>query len=143
MDDADTEIPNGGLFARDGFIEQVGPTDALPSEADEVIDASGMVIIPGLVNTHHHLYQTLTRAVPGAQNAGLVRLAAHPVSDLGAADSRFGTNGHHAWDWPNWRCPAARPPLISSTCGPTVRRSTINSKVPTRSASGSSPREGR
>ncbi len=71
MDDAGTETADGGLFARDGVIEQVGSTSSLPSDADQVIDASGMVILPGLVNTHHHLYQTLTRAVPGAQNAGL------------------------------------------------------------------------
>jgi cytosine/adenosine deaminase-related metal-dependent hydrolase len=65
------EIAGGGLFARDGWIEQVGPTHELPDEADEVIDLSGHVVLPGLVNTHHHLYQTLTRVVPGAQNAGL------------------------------------------------------------------------
>jgi 8-oxoguanine deaminase len=71
MDDVRREIPGGGLFARDGVIEQVGPTDALPDNADEVVDASGRLVLPGLVNTHHHLYQTLTRAVPGAQDAGL------------------------------------------------------------------------
>lgn len=65
------EIPDGALFARDGWIEQVGPTADLPSEADEVVDLSGHLVLPGLVNTHHHLYQTLTRVVPGAQDAGL------------------------------------------------------------------------
>jgi len=65
------EIPNGGLFARDGFIEQVGLTAELPTTADEVLDLQGHVVLPGLVNTHHHLYQTLTRAVPAAQNADL------------------------------------------------------------------------
>ncbi len=69
MDDARRCIPDGGLFARDGVIEQVGPTATLPPEADRVIDARGMVVIPGLVNTHHHLYQTLTRVI--AQNAKL------------------------------------------------------------------------
>ena len=71
MDDARREIAGGGLFARDGWIGLVGPTESLPAEADEVIDASGQVVIPGLVNTHHHLYQTLTRAFPGAQDSGL------------------------------------------------------------------------
>lgn len=71
MDDAGTEIRDGGLWAVDGFIEQVGATADLPADADEVLDLSGHVLIPGLVNTHHHLYQTLTRAVPGAQDAGL------------------------------------------------------------------------
>jgi len=71
MDDDRREIAGGGLFARDGVIEQVGPTDTLPATADEVVDARDRVVLPGLVNTHHHLYQTLTRAVPGAQDAGL------------------------------------------------------------------------
>jgi cytosine/adenosine deaminase-related metal-dependent hydrolase len=71
MDDAGTEIPDGGLFAVDGFIRQVGPTSELPETADEVVDATDHVVIPGLINTHHHFYQTLTRAVPGAQDAGL------------------------------------------------------------------------
>ena len=71
MDAQRREIPDGGLFARDGFIEQVGPTAELPAAADEVLDLRGHVVLPGLVNTHHHLYQTLTRAVPAAQDANL------------------------------------------------------------------------
>ena len=69
MDDAHTEITDGGLFVRDGWIEQVGPTGVLPDTADEVIDCRGAVVTPGLVNTHHHFYQTLTRAL--AQDAEL------------------------------------------------------------------------
>jgi len=65
------EISDGGLFVRDNVIEQVGATSDLPPTADRVINARDMVILPGLVNTHHHLYQTLTRAVPAAQNAVL------------------------------------------------------------------------
>lgn len=71
MDEGRREIPNGGLFAVDGFITRVGPSDDLPPTADEIFDATGHVVMPGLVNTHHHLYQTLTRAVPGAQDVGL------------------------------------------------------------------------
>jgi len=71
MDDDRRRIPDGGVYLRDNVIEAVGPTDSLPQEADQVIDAHGMLLLPGLVNTHHHLYQTLTRAVPAAQNAGL------------------------------------------------------------------------
>lgn len=71
MDDQQTELSDGGLFVRDGFIEQVGPTGSLPISADEILDLSGYVVLPGLVNTHHHFYQTLTRAVPAAQNANL------------------------------------------------------------------------
>lgn len=69
MDDQRREIENGGLFARDNVIEQVGPSHELPETADAVIDLAGHVVLPGLVNTHHHLYQTLTRAL--AQDADL------------------------------------------------------------------------
>jgi 8-oxoguanine deaminase len=71
MDDHQREIPDGGLFIRDGFIEQVGHTNQLPITADEVLDLTGHIVLPGLVNTHHHFYQTLTRAVPAAQDANL------------------------------------------------------------------------
>jgi 8-oxoguanine deaminase len=71
MDDGGTEIIDGGLFVVDGFIEQVGSTADLPDTADEVVDLTGHVVLPGLINTHHHFYQTLTRAVPGAQDVGL------------------------------------------------------------------------
>jgi len=71
MDTARREINNGALFARGGVIEQVGPTNELPATADHVLDACGGIIIPGLINTHHHLYQNLTRVVPAAQNAPL------------------------------------------------------------------------
>jgi len=70
-DDFGAEIRGGGLFARDGVIEAVGPTDSLPATADLVLDMRGHVVIPGMVNTHHHLFQNLTRAVPAAQNAPL------------------------------------------------------------------------
>lgn len=71
MDPGQLRVPSGGLFVRDNVIEHAGPMDSLPAEADRVIDASGMLVIPGLVNCHHHLYQTLTRAVPAAQDATL------------------------------------------------------------------------
>jgi 8-oxoguanine deaminase len=71
MDDQRREIADGGLFIEDGFIKQVGTTAALPDTADKVLDLSGHLILPGFINTHHHFFQTLTRAVPGAQDAGL------------------------------------------------------------------------
>jgi cytosine/adenosine deaminase-related metal-dependent hydrolase len=71
MDDHWREIPDGGLFICDGFIEQVGLTQDLPDTADEILDISGHILLPGLINTHHHFYQTLTRAVPAAQDANL------------------------------------------------------------------------
>ena len=71
MDDRQREIPEGGLFMRDGFLEQVGAAKELPRSADEVLDLKGFVVLPGLINTHHHFYQTLTRVVPAAQDANL------------------------------------------------------------------------
>lgn len=71
MDEQRREIPNGGLFIRDGFIEQVGPSEELPQTADEILDLGNHLLLPGLINTHHHFYQTLTRAVPAAQDANL------------------------------------------------------------------------
>jgi len=74
MDDHQREIPDGGLFIRDGFIEHIGTTGEtreLSQTADEVLDLHGFVVLPGLVNTHHHFYQTLTRAVSAAQDANL------------------------------------------------------------------------
>src|SRR5574341_308082 len=71
MDAARREIRDGALFVRDNTIESIGATNGLPKTADRVIDARGMIVLPGLVNTHHHLYQTLTRAIPAAQDAAL------------------------------------------------------------------------
>lgn len=71
MDEARREIPNGGLYVEDNRIVQVGATDDLPPTADEVIDLTGHLLMPGLINTHHHMYQSLTRAIPAAQNAEL------------------------------------------------------------------------
>ena len=66
MDDADQELTGTDIRIENGVIAEIGV--GLQSD-DEVIDATRAVITPGLVNTHHHLYQTLTRAVPGGQDA--------------------------------------------------------------------------
>lgn len=71
MDPARREIAGGGFYARDGWIEAVGPRAELPDTADTIVDCTDQVVLPGLINTHHHLYQSLTRAVPGAQDASL------------------------------------------------------------------------
>ncbi len=65
------EIENASVLVRDGWIEQVGPVDALREDADRIVDLTDHIVLPGLVNTHHHLYQTLTRVIPGAQNVSL------------------------------------------------------------------------
>jgi len=71
MDEQRREINDGAIFVRDNVIEQVGPSSELPQSADEVINAANHVVIPGLVNTHHHMYQSLTRVIPAAQNGEL------------------------------------------------------------------------
>jgi cytosine/adenosine deaminase-related metal-dependent hydrolase len=71
LDDARREIPDASVLIRGCAIEAVGPAEDLPREADQVIDARGHVVVPGLVNTHHHMYQSLTRAIPAAQDAEL------------------------------------------------------------------------
>lgn len=67
MDDRRTELFGADILVTGGKIRAIGPR--LGQAGAEVIDASGCVVTPGLVNTHHHLYQTLTRAVPGGQDA--------------------------------------------------------------------------
>lgn len=71
MDGERREIPGGGLYVEDGRIVAVGRAEDLPASADEVIDLAGHVVLPGLVNTHHHMVQSLTRAVPAAQDGEL------------------------------------------------------------------------
>ena len=71
MDEQRREIEDGAVFVRGPAIEAVGRTQDLPASADEVIDAHDQIVLPGLVNTHHHMAQTLTRALPAAQDARL------------------------------------------------------------------------
>src|SRR6476660_611916 len=71
MDDADTRLDDGAVYVEENVIRQVGPTSQLPQQADTVVNAHDMVILPWLVNTHHHFYQTLTRNLPAAQDADL------------------------------------------------------------------------
>jgi 8-oxoguanine deaminase len=73
MDAQRREIEDGAVFIRGHVIEAVGSTAELPQTADEVIDVHDQIVIPGLVNTHHHMYQTLTRAVQPAQDCELFR----------------------------------------------------------------------
>ena len=66
MDDTRRELAGADLLLRDGVIAEIG--QGLWTEG-EIVEAKGCVVTPGLVNTHHHLYQSMTRAVPGAQDA--------------------------------------------------------------------------
>lgn len=118
MDDEDTVWPGGGIFSSGGIITHVGPTSDLPQRADIVINARGMLIMPGMVNTHHHFFQTLTRNVPAAQNANLfdwlvthypiwARLTPEAIyvsSKIAIAElllSGCTTTSDHTYLWPN------------------------------------------
>ena len=69
MDAKRQERERVDLFIRDGVIATIGPS--LTEAADVVVDATDCIVTPGLINTHHHLFQTLTRAVPAGQDAPL------------------------------------------------------------------------
>jgi cytosine/adenosine deaminase-related metal-dependent hydrolase len=75
MDDARREIADGAVLVRGREIMAVGTTAevmaGLDAPPDETIDLTGHVLLPGLVNTHHHMFQSLTRATPGGQDAEL------------------------------------------------------------------------
>ena len=71
QNDAGDELHDASILLQDGLIASIGPAHEMPETADEVIDARGHLVVPGLVNTHHHMYQSLTRAVPAVQNAEL------------------------------------------------------------------------
>ena len=66
MDDSGSELRGTDILVENGIVREIGV--GLQAEA-EIVHGSGCVVTPGLVNTHHHLYQTLTRAVPGGQDA--------------------------------------------------------------------------
>ena len=67
MDDAMTRLSGTDILIEDGIVQAVGTN--LDAREAELVNVAGCVVTPGLVNTHHHLYQTLTRAVPGGQDA--------------------------------------------------------------------------
>ena len=71
VDSARRELPGGWVAITNGLISGVGSSLDAPPEAVEVIDASNCLVTPGLINTHHHLYQNLTRAYPPMTNAAL------------------------------------------------------------------------
>jgi cytosine/adenosine deaminase-related metal-dependent hydrolase len=118
MDDVGNRWVDGGIYAADNVIQQVGPTSELPASADTVVDAAGMVVMPGMVNTHHHFFQTLTRNLPAAQNAnlftwlvthypiwaGLTPEAIYVSSKIAMAElmlSGCTTTSDHTYIWPN------------------------------------------
>jgi cytosine/adenosine deaminase-related metal-dependent hydrolase len=118
MDDNDTQWTDGGIYVVDNMIQQIGQTNQLPQDADHTLNATGMVILPGLVNTHHHFFQTLTRNLPAAQNtnlfhwlrthypiwAGLTPEAISVSTKIALAElmlSGCTTSSDHTYMWPN------------------------------------------
>ena len=72
MDQDRRELRNAAILVRDNVIEQVGLTTEMPQIADEILDLQGKhMVLPGLINTHHHFYQVLTKVIPAAQNCDL------------------------------------------------------------------------
>jgi len=70
MNSSGDEFSGGHILLKDGMIASIGPGDFI-GQADKEIDAGGMVVLPGFINTHHHLYQTLTRNIPLMQDQPL------------------------------------------------------------------------
>lgn len=117
-DDGRRELHDASVLIRGGLVEAVGPAAALPREADEVLDGRGHLVVPGLVNTHHHMYQTLTRAVPEVQDAelfawlrGLYPLWAHLTPEMARVSAQVAmaelllsgctTSSDHLYLFPN------------------------------------------
>src|SRR3984957_14402075 len=71
VDDDRRELEGGWVAITDGLVESVGASEATPPDATRVLDASGCLVTPGLINTHHHIYQNLTRSFRPAVNGTL------------------------------------------------------------------------
>ena len=118
MDAGRREIAGADILVVDGRIESVGGDGPADPAGWETIDAAGCVATPALVNTHHHLFQTLTRAVPACQDALLFGWlkALYPIwarmrpedmfvsAQLGLAElalSGCGTSADHLYLYPD------------------------------------------
>jgi 8-oxoguanine deaminase len=71
MDDDSRELKNTSILIEGGRFKWLGKSGEEPEQAANVINAQGHLVVPGFVNTHHHMYQSLTRAIPAVQNAEL------------------------------------------------------------------------
>jgi hypothetical protein len=96
MDGTRRRIADGGLFVRDSMSSsRWAQPPSCPPAPTAIIDARGMAILPGLVNTHHHLYQTLTRCL--AQDDGLFGWLRDPLPHLGAHERRRRSTCRPRW----------------------------------------------
>ncbi|WP_272930857.1 8-oxoguanine deaminase [Acetobacter indonesiensis] len=71
MNDHRDELAGGWVLVKGRQVAAIGTADTPLPDADEVLDMTGHVVMPGMVNTHHHMYQTLTRVIPAAQDSSL------------------------------------------------------------------------
>ena len=78
LDEANRFISNGSIYVENGFIVEVGESAAVTRTADHRIDARGSIVMPGLINTHHHLYSTFARGFtpPGAPSTNFAEILA-------------------------------------------------------------------
>ncbi len=129
------ELPGGWVAITGGLVSGVGASSDPAPVARETLDAAGCLITPGLVNTHHHMYQNLTRSYAPVVNgtlfewlAGLYPLRRVPTSRPGSA-------------WPSWHSAAAPPPPTISTSRqrPVVICGRPRSPPPARLGCGSTP----
>ncbi len=81
-------LPRHTISIESGVITAVAPAPPKPAAGDEVIDAAQHVVIPGLINTHHHLYQSLTRCMPGCQNLPLFEWLTYLYTQWDRVDHR-------------------------------------------------------
>ena len=118
MDDERREISGGWIAVTDGLISAIGgPGDPTP-QAAKVLRADGCLVTPGLINTHHHIYQNLTAQLPGRQRRLAVHLAHHALPASGPASTRRRPTSRRGSAWSSWRWAAAPPRPTTSTSIP-------------------------
>ena len=139
MDDTRRAVPSGDVLMHDGRIVAVGRH--LPATGCTVVNAAGCLVTPGLVNTHHHLYQTMTRAVPAGQDAALFGWlqALYPIWAAMRPDDFLPPL---RWGWQNFSCRAAQPLQITSISIPMARGWKIRYMPRKRSVCGFTPHGG-
>ena len=107
-------LKNAWVLIRDDAIEAIGTAGSEPVEADRRIDLAGHVVLPGLINTHHHMFQSLLRNVPLLQDVSLFKwldVLYVLMSEVTDEDQYVASQS----TMPSCSSPAARPPLTTAT----------------------------